>query len=58
MSAFYKSVLKQEGGQDALNKSLAEFEKYLKQNEKHVGGERDILLLNFRVSVCGDHREG
>ncbi|XP_068696183.1 glutathione S-transferase omega-1-like [Montipora foliosa] len=39
VSAFYKSVLKQEGGQEALNKSLAEFEKYLKQNDKHVGGD-------------------
>ena len=42
VSAFYKGVLKQEGGQEALNKSLAEFEKFLKQNDKHVGGEYDI----------------
>lgn len=40
ISAFYKSVLGQEGGQDAMKKPLAEFENNLKQNDKYIGGDK------------------
>ena len=35
----YKSLKRDEEGKKELNKQLAAFDKYLKDNQKHIGGE-------------------
>ncbi|KAK2570500.1 Glutathione S-transferase omega-1 [Acropora cervicornis] len=39
ITAFYKSAMGQEGGEEAVKKHLVEFENYLKQNHTCIGGD-------------------